>query len=78
MGSKAPPPPPPPRLFSHISNICISCIYIIEGSRKPPALQHFRNHFLSDIKIKIFINFWHFFLDVPSVVLRLIDTLSLQ
>ena len=50
-----------PPLFSHISNICNSCKYIIEGSGKSPALQHFINYFLSDITVKIFINFWHYF-----------------
>ena len=50
----------------------ICCKYIIEDRRKIPSLIAFYKLFLSDIKVMILINSWHFltvFLDVLSAAL---------
>ena len=59
-------------LFSRLRNIF--AVNILSKMGKIPSFIAFYKLFLSEIKIKLLINSWHFlmiFLDVPSVALRL-------
>ena len=73
-----------PPFFSHIPNVYIY-IYIFavnvlsKAGENPQFDSILFKLFLSDVKVKILINSWHFcFLDVLSAALRLIDTLRFQ
>ena len=61
---------PLPSSFPNTHSQYICCKYIIEDWGKIHNLIAFYKPFLSDIKVKILINSWHFlmvFLDVPSL-----------